>query len=118
VKFKHKQPCKACPWRLIAPAGHLGGNRPETYADLVCNNEIPPCHNTQGLRKTPAMCAGALAVSANACILPHNTLGAREARGEVGKRADCFTHPAKFYEHHAGKPYVTRLQRMLDAQKG
>lgn len=117
MKFAHKQPCKECPWRRVAPAGHLGGNSPEVYADLVWGNVVPPCHRTEGIRKKPAMCAGALAVMANACILPHGDPGLREARTAVGKREDCFSHPGKFYEHHAGRPYSTRLERMLAAQK-
>ena len=28
------------------------------------------------------------------------------ARAEVGPRDDTFSHPVKFYEHHAGKPYL------------
>jgi len=115
MMLRHIAPCSECPWRLSAPAGWLGGHTPELYADAVANNEVPACHRQDHGPENPrtAMCAGALAVAANACILPHNTEGGPEARIAVGRREDCFGHPAKFYEHHAGKPYVSFMLRKL-----
>lgn len=83
------------------------------YADAVAENEVPACHLKDfgpDSDKT-AMCAGALAVAANACILPHKTEGGCRARSAVGTREECFQHPRDFYEHHTGKPWVPRLFR-------
>jgi hypothetical protein len=35
-----------------------------------------------------------------------------QARAVVGKSQDCFQHPAMFYQHHAGEPYVSRFMRI------
>ena len=59
------------------------------------------------------MCAGALAVAANSCTLPHRTTGGPEARQEIGRRADCFRNPGEFYEHHTGEKYTPYILRMM-----
>lgn len=114
--LRHKNPCNECPWRLNALQGFMGGHPVELYADAVANNEVTACHNKDfGPNSTrTSMCAGALATAANACILPHRTLGGPEARQVVGKREDCFTHPAKFYEYHTGKSHTSFMLRQLD----
>lgn len=115
MKLKHKMPCRECPWRKNAAQGFLGGHAPELYADAVAGNEVPACHlqDYGPASARTAMCAGALAVMANACIAPHRTPGGTAAKAEVGRRSDCFGHPAQFYEFHAGKPYVPYLLRQL-----
>lgn len=120
MRLRHKTPCRECPWRTVSAQGYLGGHSPEMYADAVQENEAPACHmqpdhGPDDPRTT--FCAGALATISNACILPHKSPGAREASMEVGRRDDCFQHPAKFYEYHAGKPYVIPIIRRLQKEK-
>ena len=115
MKLHHRKPCAECPWRLAAPAGWLGGHTPVMYADAVAGNEITACH----LRDhgpdddATAMCVGALATGRNSCIDPWKTPGAKEAQAVVGRRDDCFKHPAHFYRHHSGEDYVPFIIRML-----
>lgn len=115
MKLQHKAPCNECPWRTTAPAGWLGGHTAEMYADAVAGNEVPACHQQDhGPRSSKtAMCAGALAVIANACIMPHKTKGCDAAAKEVGRRQDCFVHPAQFFTYHTGRPYVPFLLRIM-----
>lgn len=115
MKLRHTEPCKECPWRKDSLQGYLGGHDPEMYADAVAANEVTACHcrDFGPDDDRTSMCAGALAVAANACILPHRTEGGPEARERVGRRNDCFGHPAFFYEYHAGKPYTPFLLRKM-----
>lgn len=112
--LRHKTPCAECPWRKVAPAGWLGGHPAEYYADAVANNEVPACHQRDHGPDSDntSMCAGALSVMSNACILPHKTEGGPEARTEVGKNPDTFGHPAQFFKHHTGNDYVPWFMRM------
>ena len=113
MKLCHEEPCPECPWRKIAAAGWLGGHGADYYADAVQANEVPPCHMQDFGPDDPrsAMCAGALSVMANQCIMPHKTPGGETARRTVGPRADTFGHVALFYQHHTGEPYVHPLLR-------
>jgi hypothetical protein len=113
TKLVHKVPCAECPWRTASPAGWLGGHSPEYYADAVRANETPPCHLRDHGPDHPrsAFCVGALQTQANACIAPYNTPGAEAAKAVVGPNQQVFSHPATFYQHHAGKPYQHPLQR-------
>lgn len=114
----HKVPCAECPWRKDAPQSWLGGHTPELYADAVAANEIPSCHNHDfgPDDHRSRLCVGALHTAANACILPGRTPNAIQARAIVGKSDKCFSHPATFYAHHAGKPYVSRFLRANTAR--
>lgn len=114
MKLHHSTPCPECPWRLIAPAGWLGGYSAEHYTDAVMNNEVPACHNQDFGVETDntAMCAGALSVMANGCVSAWNAVGdGEEARTTVGRRDDTFAHPYFFYKHHAETDYVHPLMR-------
>lgn len=113
MKCRHKEPCEECPWRLTSPKGWLGGHDPEMYADAVAENEVPACHLVDygPDDDRTSMCAGALAVAANACIQPYKTEGGIEAVKMVGRRDDVFTHPALFYTYHSGKEWVMRILR-------
>lgn len=113
MRLIHKTPCADCPWRKAAPQGWLGGFEPEQYADPVAGNEVPACHNSDFGPEDDrtAFCVGALATMSNACISPWKSPGATEAKKEIGKRDDCFQHPALFYQHHAGRPWVHPLLR-------
>lgn len=113
MKLKHNEPCPECPWRKIAPAGWLGGHTAEFYTDAVQFNEVPACHlqDCGPDSNRTAMCAGALAVMANSCTLPHKTKGGDKARNVVGKREDCFSFPRDFYKHHTDQPYVHPMMR-------
>lgn len=113
MKLKHRQPCVECPWRKASAAGWLGGYSPEWYADALSHGEIPACHlNDHGPESDKtAFCAGAAATMANACQQPYKQKGAREAVDGVGKREDCFSHQALFYQHHAGEAYVHPIMR-------
>lgn len=115
MKCRHTTPCNECPWRTASPAGWLGGHSPEFYTDAVQANEVPACHlKDHGPDdERTSMCAGALSVMANACILPHKTPGGDEARQRVGRREDTFGHPALFYKHHSGEDYVHPLLRKV-----
>lgn len=117
MRLHHKVPCRECPWRKESAAGYLGGWPAEHYADAVQANEIPACHlrDHGPENKDTAFCVGALATSANACILPDKQPGAKEARKEVGRREDCFGHPREFYQHHTGQEYVLRIFRKRSA---
>lgn len=114
MELKHKKPCSECPWRLVSPAGWLGGYSPEYYTDAVMNNEIPACHNSDfgPDSSETAMCAGALSVMANACISAWKQEGGEEARKEVGTSQETFYHPTLFYTHHSqGKKWQHPLER-------
>lgn len=113
MRLYHKTPCNECPWRLLAAAGWLGGYPPEFYADAVAANEVPACHlrDSGPANDNTAMCAGALSAMANACISAWKTAGGEAARMIVGKRDDTFRHPALFFLHHAGEPWVHPLMR-------
>ncbi len=114
MKLYHKTPCAECPWRKTSPQGYLGGWSAEGYADAVSANEVPACHLRDHGPDTDetAFCAGALGTIANACIAPHRAAGdGMAAKEAVGRNPDCFEHPAKFYEYHAGKPWVHPLMR-------
>lgn len=113
MKLRHHTPCNECPWRRTSLAGWLGGHEPTYYADAVQANEVPPCHLTDLGPDDPrsSMCAGALSVMANACLSAWKTPGGDEAKAKVGKRDDTFHHPAEFYEHHTGEPWVHPLLR-------
>jgi hypothetical protein len=113
MRLYHKVCCSECPWRKSAPAGWLGGHSPEFYADAVQANEVPACHlRDHGPDSDEtAMCAGALSVMSNAASSAWKTPGGDEARKLVGKREDTFRHPAEFYAHHAGRPWVHPLLR-------
>jgi hypothetical protein len=114
MKCRHVEPCAECPWRKDSLKGYLGGHPVELYTDAVAENEIPSCHQQDFGPDDPrsSMCAGALAVAANACIEPHKTSGAIEAKRRVGRRDDVFAHPKFFYEYHSGKAWVPRFMRM------
>lgn len=115
MKLIHKVPCAECPWRLACAPGWLGGYEAEQYADPVAENEVPACHlrdNGPDSDNT-AFCVGALSTMANACIDAWKSPGGEEARRIIGKRDDTFPHPALFYQHHTGKPYVRRILRTL-----
>lgn len=113
MRLYHRTPCRECPWRKTSPAGWLGGFAPEYYADAVSANEVPACHMQDfgPDEDETAMCAGALSVMTNSCTSAWKTEGGDEAKTIVGKRDDTFGHPAQFYEHHAGKPWVHPLLR-------
>lgn len=118
MKLCHTTPCPECPWRLIAPAGWLGGWSPEYYTDAVLNNEVPACHNQDfgPDDDRTAMCAGALSVMANGAVSAWKTEGGDEARPIVGRRDDTFKHPIFFYQHHShGEEYVHPLARKKSA---
>jgi hypothetical protein len=117
VRLIHKTPCAECPWRKAAPAGWLGGFSAEEYADPVQENEVPACHlRDHGPESdNTAFCVGSLSTMANACISAWKSPGGEEAKKIVGRRDDTFGHPALFYQHHTGRPYVNRLMRMLTA---
>lgn len=113
MKLHHATPCSECPWRKAAPQGWLGGFEPEQYADPVANNEVTACHNRDfgPDDDETAFCAGALATMSNACISAWKSEGADDSKKLVGKREDCFQHPAMFYEHHSGVSWVHPLLR-------
>lgn len=114
MKLRHKTPCNECPWRLVCVGGWLGGYTPEFYTDAVMANEVPACHLSDygPDDDQTSMCAGALSVMANGCVSAWRTEGGEEARQSVGRRDDTFTHPYKFFEHHAeGEPYIHPLLR-------
>lgn len=115
MKLHHKVPCAECPWRKIAAPGWLGGYPAEYYADAVAENEVPACHLRDHGPASPdtAFCVGALSTMANGCISAWKSPGGDEAKAVVGKRDDTFRHPALFYQHHTGQPYVQRLLRGL-----
>lgn len=117
AKLKHTSPCKECPWRKNSLQGFLGGNSAEQYADHLQFNVIPECHlhstyedDETGELVEGVLCAGALATSANACILPRYAEQA-EAREVVGKREDCFQHHRDFFRYHMGEDYVLPFNR-------
>lgn len=119
MKKFHTTPCAECPWRKDSLQGWTGGWPVEGYADAVASNVIPACHCRDDGPEHPntAFCAGAASVMENACILPTEfepgQEGAREMVKATGPRDDTFAHPAKFYEYHAGKPYVAPILRRL-----
>ena len=108
LKLKHKTPCNECPWRLSSLPGYLGGNTPETYADMVQCNTAPPCHTKDG-----AFCVGGLAVLNNSCTAPRYPAGAADAAEIIGERGDCFKWVRDFYRHHSGKDYVHPIERAM-----
>lgn len=115
MRLTHTKPCRQCPWRRVSAPGWLGGNTAETYADIVQGNEIPACHMEDHGQKSSrtAFCAGALACSANAAILPRGKAEI-DARNAVGRNPDVFTRPAEFYAHHTGgQEYRTPLMRKI-----
>ena len=114
MKLHHKTPCADCPWRTDSLQGYLGGHSPEFYTDAVMNNEAPACHNRDHGPESDdtAFCAGALSTMANGCVSAWNATGeGEEARKEVGRRDDTFSHPAKFYEYHKGETWVHPFAR-------
>lgn len=115
MKCRHTEPCAECPWRKDSLQGYLGGQSAMMYADAVAENEIPACHLQDHGPDDPksSMCAGALAVAANACIEPHKTPGATAAKKLVGRRSDVFAHPKFFYEYHTGKAWLSRIMRQF-----
>jgi hypothetical protein len=115
MKLHHKVPCSECPWRKIAPAGWLGGYTAEQYADPVADNEVPACHlRDHGPDNgETAFCVGSLSTMANSCTSAWKSPGGDEAKKIVGRRDDTFAHPALFYEHHTGKPYVRSFLRAM-----
>ena len=107
MKLHHKKPCKQCPWLKDSPQGFLGGNDPVVYTDIVMLNQVPACHMRDRGEESDetAMCAGALATAANACILPFKRAEAAAKRA-VGQNSKCFKHPRDFYLYHAEEEYV------------
>jgi hypothetical protein len=115
MKLRHTKPCRECPWRKRSAPGWLGGHDPEFYTDAVADNEVPACHlrDFGPFNPKSSMCAGALAVISNSAVDPWKTDGGPEAKARVGRRDDCFGHYRLFYEHHAKKPYVSRIMRKV-----
>lgn len=102
-------PCKECPFRIVAPAGWLGPYSAEEWIHLVQSDQIIACH----LHVFPAahgvnnwdgtQCAGAADYRANVSKSP------RDPSVIIGKKnPDVFSTPMEFLDHHSPIEFTDR----------
>lgn len=106
MKIMHTKPCNACPWRRNSPAGWLGGNEVEDYAQPVRHGVMVPCHKKAG----KAYCAGAAISMQNSCTRPRDPHMAAELE-KVQESEDVFRFTSDFERHHSEGPLAEAMKR-------
>lgn len=117
MNFKYRpptpEPCKRCPFRLIALAGWLGDSSPEGFIECIQREDPLPCHSSIDYRradwkekwlagKLGKTCSGSLALMENMCKRPRDPAFPKLPEGV--DRSKVFPTAQAFIDHHRAGP--------------